>query len=113
MTAGVAAILLAAAVGHAALAPAPAPIAPPTNPGPGPSLPSTHLSPLLLGPGAAPPEAGSPAAGPGASIDQQKLHSYRNDLLDQQRSLDRAGVSPADPRYRDLEQQLLRLNNSE
>ena len=73
-------------------------------------MPSSGISPLLLGPGAEP--AGPSAPGLPAPIDQQKLQSYRSDLQDQQRSLDRAGVSPADPRYRDIQQRLLQLNNS-
>lgn len=122
MRAAAAAFLLAAA-GHAGHAPStfvpapapvfqpamPAPLPPPTSPGPGPAMPSSGISPLLLGPGAEP--AGPSAPGVPAPIDQQKLQSYRNDLQDQQRSLDRAGVSPADPRYRDIQQRLLQLDN--
>ncbi|HEV2303614.1 MAG TPA: hypothetical protein VGR91_18775 [Stellaceae bacterium] len=123
MRAFAAAFLLVAAgpAGHAPmlLAPAPTlqpagpvPLAPPTNPGPGPAPPSTGISPLLLGPGAETSGPSAPTMAFPDPIDQQKLQSYRTDLLDQQRALDRTGVSPADPRYRDIQQQLLQLNNA-
>jgi hypothetical protein len=34
------------------------------------------------------------------------MQSYRSDLLSQQRALDRQGVSPGSPQYRDIQQQL-------
>jgi hypothetical protein len=91
-------------------APTPAPLAPPTNPGPAVAPPS-GLSPLLTQPGPVYqplPQARSlntPSATPGP-LDQQKMQSYRNDLLGQRWQLDRQGVSPDNERYRELQQQL-------
>jgi hypothetical protein len=70
------------------------------------------ISPLLLGPGAS--QLSAPAPGPAApsSIDQQELRAYRGSLLDQQRALEQEGVSPADERYREIQQQLQQLDNS-
>jgi hypothetical protein len=39
-------------------------------------------------------------------IDQQKMQFYRNGLLDQQRQLERSGVSPGSERSREIQQQL-------
>jgi hypothetical protein len=90
--------------------PTPAPLAPPTNPGPAVSPPG-GLSPLLSQPGFAfrtLPQVGpsyppSPTPGP---LDQQRTQSYRNDLLGQRWQLDRQGVSPDNERYREIQQQL-------
>jgi hypothetical protein len=91
-------------------APTPAPLAPPTNPGPA-VAPASGLSPLLAQPGpvyqtprrAAPAYLALPNPAP---VDQQKMQGYRNDLLGQRWQLERQGVSPANQRYRELQQQL-------
>ena len=73
--------------------------------------PITRLVPLLTQPGPVfelPPRATPsypPAPTPGP-IDQQKTQSYRNGLIDQQRQLDRSGVSPGSQRSREIQQQL-------
>jgi hypothetical protein len=91
-------------------APTPAPLAPPTNPGPAVAPPG-GLSPLLAQPGPIyprPPQAGPsyPASPTPAPLDQQKVQSYRNDLLGQRWQFDRQGVSPDSERYREIQQQL-------
>ena len=91
-------------------APTPAPLAPPTNPGPA-VVPPAGLSPLLTEPGPIyrMPERESPSYPPPPTpgpIDQQKMQFYRNGLLDQQRQLERSGVSPGSERSREIQQQL-------
>jgi hypothetical protein len=89
-------------------APTPAPLAPPTNPGPAVAPPS-GLSPLLSQPGSAFPRLRGPSypASPNpAPVDQQKMQGYRNDLLGQRWQLERQGVSPDNQRYREIQQQL-------
>jgi hypothetical protein len=89
-------------------APTPAPLAPPTNPGPAVAPPG-GLSPLLAQPGAAFPRLRGPSypASPDpAPVDQQKMQGYRNDLLGQRWQLERQGVSPDNQRYREIQQQL-------
>jgi len=91
-------------------APTPAPLAPPTNPGPAVAPPS-GLSPLLAQPGPlfpAPRLRGPsyPASPNPAPVDQQKMQGYGNDLLGQRWQLERQGVSPDNRRYRELQQQL-------
>jgi hypothetical protein len=89
-------------------APTPAPLAPPTNPGPAVAPPS-GLSPLLAQPGPAFPRLRGPSypASPNpAPLDQQKVQGYRNDLLGQRWQLERQGVSPDNQRYREMQQQL-------
>ncbi len=91
-------------------APTPAPLAPPINPGPAPAPPPS-LSPILTQPGpvfmiperAAPsyPQTQYPAP-----VDQQKLGTYRSGLEREQQRRDRAGVSPATRRSREIQQQL-------
>ena len=91
-------------------APTPAPLAPPINPGPA-VVPPAGLSPLLTEPGPiyrmrereSPSYPPPPTPGP---IDQQKMQFYRNGLLDQQRQLERSGVSPGSERSREIRQQL-------
>lgn len=91
-------------------APTPVPLPPPINPGPAVARPD-GLSPILTQPGPLfpVPEPASPSypalqlPGP---IDQQKMRAYRNDLLNRQRQLDRAGVSPDSTRSREIQQQL-------
>ena len=92
------------------VAPTPAPVAPPTSSSPAPA-PSDGLSPLLTQPGLLfePPERARASPPPGAvpgPIDQQKMQSYRNDLINQRFQLDRQGVSPGTQRYREIQQQL-------
>ncbi len=90
--------------------PTPAPLAPPINPGPT-VVPPAGLSPLLTEPGpiypmperTSPPYPPAPTPGP---IDQQKMQSYRNDLLNQRQQLERSGVSPDSLRSREIQQQL-------
>ena len=92
------------------VAPTPTPVAPPTNPGPA-IAPPASLSPLLTQPGqlfrlperASPSYPASPVPAP---VDQQKMQTYRNDLIYQRFQLDRQGVSPASERYREIQQQL-------
>ena len=91
-------------------APTPAPLAPPTNPGPAVAPPS-GLSPLLSQPGPVfqvPQRTGPsyPASPNPAPVDQQKMQGYRNDLLGQRWQFERQGVSPDNQRYRELQQQL-------
>jgi hypothetical protein len=91
-------------------APTPAPLAPPTNPGPA-VAPPAGLSPLLAQPNLlfqTPQRTGPfyPASPNPAPVDQQKLQGYRNDLLGQRWQLERQGVSPDNHRYRELQQQL-------
>jgi hypothetical protein len=91
-------------------APTPAPLAPPTNPGPAVAPPS-GLSPLLAQPGPVyqtprRPAPSYPALPNPAPVDQQKMQGYRNDLLGQRWQLERQGVSPDNQRYRELQQQL-------
>jgi hypothetical protein len=88
----------------------PMPVAPPVSPAL-PQLPGSAPSPILTQPGLVhQPVGGTTAPLPPptatAPIDQQKMQSYRSDLLSQQRALDRAGVSPGSPQYRDIQQQL-------
>jgi hypothetical protein len=92
------------------IAPTPAPLAPPNNPGPA-VAPSGGLSPLLSQPGAiysTLPRAGPsyPAATYPSPLGQQQMQSYRTDLLSQRRQLEQQGVSPDNERYRELQQQL-------
>jgi len=92
------------------VAPTPTPLAPPTNPGPA-IAPPAALSPLLTQPSqifrsperARPSYPASPVPAP---VDQQKMQTYRNDLIYQRFQLDRQGVSPANQRYREIQQQL-------
>jgi hypothetical protein len=88
----------------------PAPVAPPTNPGSA-IAPPAALSPLLSNPGAIygiPERAGPsyPASPVPAPVDQQKMQSYRNDLINQRFQLDRQSVSPDNRRYREIQRQL-------
>ena len=92
------------------VAPTPTPQAPPIGAAPAPT-PTNGLSPLLTQPGPLfePPERASASPSPGAvpgPIDQQKMQSYRNDLINQRFQLDRRGVSPGNERYREIQQQL-------
>ena len=85
-------------------------MAPPINPGPA-VVPPAGLSPLLTEPGPIyrMPERESPSYSPPPTpgpIDQQKMQFYRNGLLDQQRQLERSGVSPGSERSREIQQQL-------
>ena len=91
-------------------APTPAPLAPPTNPGPAVAPPS-GLSPLLAQPGPVfptlrQPGPSYPASPNPAPLDQQKIQGYRNDLLGQRWQMERQGVSPDNQRYREIQQQL-------
>jgi hypothetical protein len=96
--------------------PVPAPSPPPVNPG-APAAPPQGISPLLLQPGGPvftqPRPLSQPAPPPlSAPIDQQKTTSYQMWLAGQLRLLERSGQSPADPLYRELQQQLLQLDQS-
>ena len=89
----------------------PIPLAPPVNPGYVPAPPN-GLSPILTQPGPVitlPPPTTRPYAAPPplpGPIDQQKTQSYRNELIGRQWRQERQGVSPADPRAREVQQQL-------
>jgi hypothetical protein len=92
------------------IAPTPAPLAPPNNPGPA-IAPSGGLSPLLSQPGSiysTLPRAGPsyPAATYPSPLGQQQMQSYRTDLLSQRWQLEQQGASPDNERYRELQQQL-------
>jgi hypothetical protein len=96
-------------------APTPAPLAPPTNPGPAVAAPG-GLSPLLAQPGPVYPRLrqpgpSHPASPTPAPLDQQKMQGYRNDLLGQRWQLERQGVSPDNQRYREIQQQLNQPNS--
>jgi hypothetical protein len=95
--------------------PVPAPVPPPINPGAA-AAPPAGISPFLLqpGPAFALPRQASPPPSPTfpAPIDQQKISSYSLWLRGQQRLLDRGGVSPDDLLAREIQQQLLQLDQS-
>jgi len=88
----------------------PAPLPPPINPG-YVAAPPNGLSPILTQPGpvyelpapAAPSYPPPQLPGP---IDNQKMQSFRNELLGQQWRLQRNGVSPDSQRSREIQQQL-------
>ena len=111
-TLALAAILVLSVAGIAAVQaqttpmPVPPPVSPamPQPPGSAPSpIPTqTWLLHQPFGRAAAP--VSRPATT--APIDQQKMQSYRSDLLSQQRALENQGVSPGSPQYRDIQQQL-------
>jgi hypothetical protein len=91
-------------------APTPAPLAPPVNPGPA-VVPPAGLSPLLTEPGPIFPQTREripayPAAQLPGPTGQQSIRTYRNSLIDQQRQLERNGVSPSSERSREIQQQL-------
>ena len=88
----------------------PAPVPPPVSPAL-PQIPGSAPSPILTQPGLVHQPFGgttAPVPPPAATapIDQQKMQSYRSDLLSQQRALDRQGVSPGSEQYRNIQQQL-------
>ncbi len=81
------------------------------------ALPGTSLSPILTEPGPLirPPAAVAPLpppALPASPIDSQEINAYRFDLENRERALELQGVSPADPRFREVEQQLQRLREA-
>jgi hypothetical protein len=110
-----AAALTAGLAAAGAQTPAPMPLMPPTAAAPPPPPPPGSVpSPLLTRPGpigAAPlgPQPSYPAPAFPGPISQQELQAYRAGLIEQQRQLEREGVSPANPRYRDIQQQLNQL----
>jgi hypothetical protein len=93
---------------------------PPINPGAAPGTaagPPDGISPLLLqpGPAFALPQQASPAYPPEplpGPIDQQKIDSYRTWLEGQQRLFERRGGSANDLLGREIQQQLLQLEQS-
>jgi hypothetical protein len=96
--------------------PIPAPLSPPINPGAA-APPPQGISPLLLQPGPlfTLPQRASPSAPPptlSAPIDQQKIGSYQMWLSGQLRLLERSQVSPDDLLFREIQQQLLQLDQS-
>jgi hypothetical protein len=85
-------------------------MAPPISAAPTPTPPD-GLSPLLSQPSSIfriPERAGPsyPASPVPAPVDQQKMQSYRNELINQRFQLDRQGVSPGNERYREIQRQL-------
>jgi hypothetical protein len=97
-----------------AATPVPAPMPPPINPGV-PAAPVDGISPLLLGPPFALPPQPSPShPSPPlpAPIDQQKITSYRTWLLGQQRLFERNNGAADDVLGREIQQQLLQLDQS-
>jgi hypothetical protein len=96
--------------------PVPAPLLPPTSPRAA-AAPPQGISPLLLQPGPvfALPQRASPSSPPPtfpAPIDQEKIGSYKTWLSGQLRLLERGGVSPDDLLFREIQQQLLQLDQS-
>jgi hypothetical protein len=90
------------------VAPTPAPLAPPTNPGPA-VAPRDGLSPLLSQPGSmysAPAAPSYPATTYPTPLGQQQTQIFRSGLLSQRWQLEQQGVSPDNERYRELQQQL-------
>jgi hypothetical protein len=87
----------------------PAPLAPPTNPGPA-IAPPDGLSPLLSQPGPISPASRANPSYPAATyptpLGQQQMQSYRSNLLSQRWQLEQQAVSPDTERYRELQQQL-------
>jgi hypothetical protein len=108
-------VLLTAATPAAYAQSVPTPVPPPVSSAP-PPPPASNLSPILTQPWLAQqPFRASPAAPapPSSSpLDQQKMQSYRNDLIGRQRALEQQGVSPGAEPYRTNQQQLNQLNGS-
>jgi len=111
------AVLLALCIAAATAASAqttPTPVPPPVSTAPPP--PASGLSPILTQPSLVLQPFGrmAPAPPPAsqAPLDQQKMQSYRNDLIGQQRALEQQGVSPGADQYRTNQQQLNQLNGS-
>ena len=73
--------------------------------------PVADPDPALARPAAVSPEPGGSGAAI-APLDQQKMQSYRNDLIGRQRMLEQQGVSPGAEPYRTNQQQLNQLNGS-
>ena len=118
MTTGMTAVAIAAAMllvamGSAgAQTPRPMPVMPPVSAAPPAPPPSGSApSPILTGPGSISlgPQPSYPAPTYPGPLTQQQLQAYRTNLLDQRLRMERAGVSPASPRYRDIQRQLQRL----
>lgn len=89
-----------------------APLPPPTAGVPPPALPPGSIpSPILTRPGgfSPGPQPAYPAPSIPSPLEQQQMQSYRTGLVNQQRQLEQQGVSPANPRYRALQQQLNQL----
>ena len=110
MTRVLAVIFVLSLVGIAAAQTTPMPVAPPVSPAL-PQIPGSAPSPILTQPALVNQPFGgttAPIPPPAATapIDQQKMQSYRSDLLSQQRAFDRQGVSPGSEQYRDIQQQL-------
>ena len=93
----------------------PIPTPPPVSSAP-PPPPASGLSPILTQPWLAQQpfrlSPTAPAPSSSAPLDQQKMQSYRNDLIGQQRALEQQGVSPGADQYRTNQQQLNQLNGS-
>ena len=111
------AVLLALCIAAATAASAqttPTPVPPPVSTAPPP--PASGLSPILTQPSLVLQPFGRMAPAPPsasqAPLDQQKMQSYRNDLIGQQRALEQQGVSPGAEPYRTNQQQLNQLNGS-
>ena len=100
-------------VANAQIVPTPTP--PPVSSAP-PPPPASGLSPILTQPSLVLQPFGRMAPAPPsasqAPLDQQKMQSYRNDLIGQQRALEQQGVSPGAEPYRTNQQQLNQLNGS-
>jgi hypothetical protein len=108
-------VFFVAAAGAANAQTVPTPVPPPVGAAP-PPPPASGLSPILTQPSLAlQPFRASPAApapSSSAPLDQQKMQSYRNDLIGRQRALEQQGVSPGAEPYRTNQQQLNQLNGS-
>jgi hypothetical protein len=93
----------------------PTPVPPPVSSAP-PPPPASNLSPILTQPWLAQqpfrPSPAAPAPQSPSPLDQQKMQSYRNDLIGRQRMLEQQGVSPGAEPYRTNQQQLNQLNGS-
>jgi len=110
----IAAIFLLCTAGAMADAQTAAPLAPPLSPAL-PPAPSSSLSPILTRPSLAqrpylPGAPAAPAPAIAAPIDQQKMQSYHNSLISQQRALESQGIGLGSEQYRAVQQQLNQLN---
>jgi hypothetical protein len=108
-------VLVTAATTAAGAQTVPTPVPPPVSSAP-PPPPGSTLSPILTQPSLAQqpfrPSRAAPASPSSAPLDQQKMQSYRNDLIGRQRALEQQGVSPGAEQYRTNQQQLNQLNGS-
>ena len=108
-------VLLIADMSMASAQIVPTPVPPPVSSA-APPPPASNLSPILTQPWLAQQPfrfyTPAPGAQSSAPLDQQKMQSYRSDLIGRQRALEQQGVSPGAEPYRTNQQQLNQLNGS-